>query len=240
MKAYYHDPRFTILADKYAVKEEVAKMIGSQYVVENYGVYKSFEEIDFDKLPEQFVLKITHDSNEVFICRDKKTFEYERAKQSLTKSLSRDYYSFFREWPYKYIPRRIIADKLLDDHTGKELLDYKFWCFWGEPKYMYITVKAEEIFENFYDMDYKPVDINHNFPRRDPEFEKPECFDEMKRLAATLSKGIPFVRVDFFQVEGKVYFGEFTFYDWGGTRGFKTKEMNKMLGDLIDLPNPTY
>ena len=154
MKAYYHDPRFTILADKYSVKEEVARLIGSQYVVENYGVYKSFDEIDFDKLPEQFILKITHDSNEVFICRDKKTFDYKRAKESLTKSLARDYYALFREWPYKYIPRRIIADRLLDDHSGKELLDYKFWCFGGVPKYMYITVKADEIFENFYDMDF--------------------------------------------------------------------------------------
>lgn len=238
LKAYYHNPRHTVLADKYSVKKEVAEIIGSEYVVENYGVYKSFDDIDFDALPEKFVLKTTHDSNEVFICKDKKSFDYKRAKHVLTKSLQRDYFKMFREWPYKNIPRKIIADRFLDDHSGKELLDYKFWCFDGVPKYMYVTVKAEEVFENFYDMDYNPVDINHNFPRRNPEFDKPECFELMKELAAKLSSGIPFVRIDFFQVDGKVYFGEYTFYDWGGTRAFKTKEMNLELGKLINLPEP--
>lgn len=238
LKLYYHNPRLTILADKYAVKEVVKDMIGEEYVVPNYGVWESFEQIDFSKLPNQFVLKGTHDSGGAFVCRDKATFDYKGVGAILTRNLNRDFYLAGREWPYKNIPHRIIADKYLDDHTGRELRDYKFWCFNGVPKYMYLTIKGSNVFENFYDMDFNVADINHGFPRRTPEFEKPEKFDEMKKLAAVLSKGLPFVRVDFFQVEGKVYFGEFTFFDWGGGRPFVTKEMDLELGKLITLPEP--
>lgn len=238
MKVNYHNPRFTTLVDKYAVKEEVKKLIGDKYVVENYGVWDSFEDIPFDKLPNSFVLKATHNSSYTIICKDKSTFDYEFAKRSLTKDLNTDYFLRYREWPYKNVPRRILADRLLDDKTGNELRDYKFWCFDGEPKYVYFTVKGEEVYENFYDMEFSPVDINHGYPRHKPEFEKPECFEEMKMLAAKLSQGIPFVRIDFFYVDGRVYFAEYTFYDWGGTRAFKTEEMDLRLGELINLPKP--
>lgn len=155
----------------------------------------------------------------------------------MNHSLRLNYYYSFREWPYKNVKPRIIADQLLEDGTGAVLRDYKFWCFNGKPTYMYLTVKNDDIYENFYDMDFKPVDINHRFKRAVPEFEKPECFEEMKMLAAKLSKDIPFVRVDFFQVKGKVYFGEFTFYDWGAMRRFATKEQDIELGKFIDISN---
>lgn len=235
LKLYHKNPVLTKMADKYEVKQLVAEMIGEQYVVPCYGVWNSFDEIDFDKLPNQFVLKATHDSGGVTICRDKATFDIEGARIKLEKQLQRNFFWAGREWPYKNIPHRIIADQLLDDHSGRELRDYKFWCFNGEPKYMYITNKGKVIEENFYDMDYNVVDINHGFPRTVPEYQKPEGFETMKELAKKLSVGMPFVRVDFFQVDGKIYFGEFTFFDWGGDRAFKTFEQDLELGALINI-----
>lgn len=235
LKLYNRKPIYTKLADKFEVKLIVAKLIGEQYVVKNLGKWKSFEEIDFNKLPNQFVLKCTHDSSGAIVCRDKSTFDYMAAKTKINNSMDLNYFYAYREWPYKNIKPVIIADEFLDDHSGKELNDYKFWCFNGEPKYMYCTVKAKEIYENFYDMDFNPVYINHGFARRVPEFEKPAKFEEMKTLAAKLSKGIPFVRVDFFYVDGRVYFGEFTFYDWAGIRPFSSYEQDLELGKLLTI-----
>lgn len=235
LKLYDRRPLYTTLADKYLVKNYVAEQIGSKYVVENYGVYDKWEDIDFSKLPKQFVVKGTHDSGGAFVCRDKECFDYETTRKKLESNLRINGYYKSREWPYKDIKPRIIIDKFLDDHTGNELRDYKWWCFNGTPVYMYCTIKAKEIYENFYDMDFNPVMIDHSFPRHQPEFEKPAEFEEMKALAAKLSNGIPFVRVDFFDVDGHVYFGEFTFYDWGGTMPFGDDWDNK-LGVLLELP----
>lgn len=236
IKLYNRNPIYTSMADKYEVKAFVAERIGEEYVVENYGVWNSWEEIDFSTLPNQFVLKGTHDSGGAFVCRDKESFDYTFVGDQLKKNLKRDFYTSSREWPYKNIPHRIIADQLLDDHTGNELRDYKFWCFNGKPTYMYCTVKTsmDNTFENFYDMDFKPVMIDHGFPRHRPEFEKPSQFELMRKLASVLSKNIPFVRVDFFQVENKVYFGEFTFFDWAGLRPFGG-DWDTRLGELIVL-----
>ena len=238
-KLYNRQPLYTSLADKYAVKKYVADKIGEQYVVKNLGVWNSFDDIDFDSLPNQFVLKCTHDSSGALVCRDKSTFDMKSAKEKLDFVMKMNYFYACREWPYKNIPHRIIADELLDDHSGKELNDYKFWCFNGKPTYMYCTVKTakDAIYENFYDMAFKPAMINHGWPRRSPEFEKPAAFEEMKELAAKLSEGIPFVRIDFFYVEGKVYFGEYTFFDWAGLQPFDKKEQDLELGKLIDLSN---
>lgn len=238
MKLHHRDPKYTLLADKYEVKRIVSNCIGSQYVVENYGSWNSFDDIDFDSLPDNFVLKCNHDSGGAIICKDKKTFDYQKAKHKINSSLKKNYFYACREWPYKDIKPKVIADKYLDDHSGRELNDYKFWCFNGVPKYMYCTVKTnkEDIFENFYDMEFNKAPINHGFHRRIPEFEKPAAFELMKELAGKLSKGIPFVRVDFFYVDGKVYFGEYTFYDWAGLQPFESYEMDLKLGELIDLP----
>lgn len=234
LKLNKREDRYTQMADKYAVKEMVASLIGSQFVVKNYGVYDSWDEIDFSKLPNQFVLKGTHDSGGAFLCRDKSTFNYAAVREEMERNQKTNFYYWYREWPYKNIKPRIIVDELLDDHSGKELRDYKFWCFNGKPAYMYITIKGENVYENFYDMDYNAVPINHYFPRHQPEFEKPANFALMKELAAKLSQNVPFVRVDFFDVNGQVYFGEYTFYDWGGMRPFKG-DWDKKLGELIKL-----
>ena len=238
LKLYDRNPLYSTLADKYEVKEYVAKKIGEEYVVPNYGVWERFDDIDFEKLPPQFVLKTTGDSSGVIICRDKNSFDKKTAAKLIKESITTNYYYRKREWPYKDIHPRIIADMLLDEHTGKELHDYKFWCFNGEPKVMYVTNKGKNIAENFYDMDYNPIDINHGFPRISPEFSKPKDFETMKQLAATLSKGIPFVRVDFFYVNNKIYFGEFTFYDWAGLKPFTGYEMDLKIGEWLTLPSP--
>lgn len=236
LKLYCRDSLYTQLADKYEVKKYVADTIGKQYVVENYGVYNCWDEIDFSALPLQFVIKGTHDSGGAFVCRNKATFDMGKVRKCVERNLSINYFYPLREWPYRDIQPRIIVDRYLDDHTGNELRDYKFWCFNGKPTYMYCTIKGKNIFENFYDMNFQVVPINHGFPRHQPEFEKPQNFELMKSLAAKLSTNIPFVRVDFFEVEGNVYFGEFTFYDWGGMRPFKKYEQDLELGRLIDLP----
>lgn len=236
IKLYDRRPEYTQMADKYAVKHYVASLIGKEYVVDNLQVVYSWGEIDFSKLPNQFVIKCTHDSGGAFICKDKATFDYEGTRQIIEKNLQRDYFYHLREWPYKNIKPKIIIDRYLDDHTGNELRDYKFWCFGGKPTYMYCTIKGQNVYENFYDMDFEPVGIDHGFPRHKPEFDRPVNFELMKELATNLSQGIPFLRVDFFDVDGKVYFGEFTFYDWGGMRPFGG-DWDERLGALIELPS---
>lgn len=236
LKLYYHDTKLTTMADKYAVKELVSQIIGEEYVVPCYGVYKSIDEIDFPNLPDKFVIKATHDSSGALVCKDKSNLDIESVRAKYAKILKRNWYYSSREWVYKNIPPRIIVDKYLDDGRHGELQDYKFWCFNGEPTYMYITNKGASIFENFYDMDFNPVDIDHGFPRTNPEYEKPVGFELMKELAGKLSQGIPFVRVDFFDVAGKIYFGEFTFYDWAGLKPFANEKWDRELGNRIILP----
>ena len=235
MKLYRRNPVYTDMADKYNVKEFVRKIIGDEFVVKNYGVWNKFEDIDFSLLPEMFVLKCTHDSSGAIICKDKNTFDIDQARKKINQSIKKNYFYILREWVYKNISPRIIADEFLDDGRKGELQDYKFWCFNGTPRVMYMTNKGKNVFENFYDMEFNPLDINHGFPRVNPEYSKPQSFDKMKELAEKLSKGIPFVRVDFFEIKGKPYFAEFTFYDWGGLKPFKNKEWDIRLGTWIDL-----
>lgn len=237
LKIYGRNPQYTTMVDKYLVKKYVSGIIGDKYVVENYAVADSWDGIDWDSLPSQFVIKCTHDSGGAFVCRDKTTFDYDGTRHIIEKNLATYNYYFAREWPYKDVPHRIIVDRFLDEHTGRELNDYKFWCFNGKPVYMYCTNKANKIHENFYDMEFNPVWINHGFPRHVPEFQKPAEFEEMKELAQRLSEGIPFVRVDFFDVDGHIYFGEFTFFDWGGLRPFASRKLDLELGNLLILPD---
>ena len=236
LKLYGRNPRYTMMADKYEVKKIVADLIGEEYVVPCYGVWNTIDEIDFDKLPNQFVVKATHDSSGALVCRDKSTFDVDAAKKHYHDIMKRNWFYQLREWVYKDIKPRMIVDKFLDDHSGHELRDYKFMCFNGEPKVMYCTNKAKDVYENFYDMDFNILDIDHGFRRHIPEFTKPDNFELMKELAGKLSAGIPFVRVDFFDVDNHVYFGEFTFYDWAGMKPFRDDKWEEILGSWITLP----
>ena len=236
LKLNNRNPLFAMMADKYWVKAYVSEKIGEEYVVPCYGYWKSVKDIDFDQLPEKTFVKSTHDSGGGILVDKGAGIDYKAISRRFNdKTLKRkNWYWHLREWPYKNIEPGIIAERYLDEGTGRELHDYKFYCFNGVPKYMYITNKGRHIYENFYDMDFRPVDISHNFDRVQPEYDKPDNFEKMKELAAILSKGHPFVRIDFFNVNGKLYFGEFTFYDWGGMKPLNEK-WEKELGSLIDL-----
>lgn len=237
MKLNYRNPLFTMMADKYWVKQYVADKIGSEFVVPCYGCWKSVDDIDFESLPESFFLKSTHDSGGGILVDKAKGIDMKRIRERFNQRTlqKKNWYWFLREFPYKNIEPRIIAEKYLDEGTGHELHDYKFYCFNGEPAFMYVTNKADRIFENYYDLDFNPVDISHGFERHFPEFTKPKNFEKMIELARTLSSGMPFIRIDFFNVNDKLYFGEFTFYDWAGMKPLN-EPWEERLGNLIKLP----
>ena len=182
-------------------------------------------------------LKSNHDSGGGILVNKKKGIDRKTLHRRFNRNTMdrRNYYWHLREWPYKYIEPLILAETYLNEGTGHELHDYKFFCFNGKPTYMYVTNKGKVIRENFYDMDFQPVNINHGFEQTIPEYGVPDNFEKMKELAAILSKDLAFVRVDFFNVNGHLYFGEFTFYDWGGMKPLHG-DWERKLGDLIRLP----
>ena len=240
LKLYGRRPIDTILSDKYAVKEQISKMIGCQYVIPLIGVWDKFDDIDFDKLPNQFVLKCTHDSGGIVVCKDKSQLDKEKARRVISRGLDRDFYVFSREKAYKNIPRRVIAEEYKEDKSTGELRDYKFFCFNGEPKLLFVAsdrqVKGEETKFDFFDMDYNHLPFTNGHPNAEVPPQKPVCFEEMKEIAAKLSKGIPHVRVDLYEVNGKVYFGEMTYSHWGGMTPFEPEAWDYKLGSWIHLP----
>ena len=240
LKLYGRRPIDTVLSDKYAVKEYIAKTIGEQYVIPLLGVWDRFEDIDFDALPNQFVLKCTHDSGGILVCKDKTQLDIEEIKKKFNRSLKTDYYVYSRERAYKNIPRRIIAEEYKEDSKTKELRDYKFFCFDGVPKLLFVAsdrqVKGEETKFDFFDMDYNHLPFINGHPNAKELPEKPSRFEEMKELAAKLSKDIPHVRVDFYEVDGRVFFGEMTYSHWGGMTPFEPEEWDYTIGSWIKLP----
>lgn len=236
LKLHDHNPLYHTLVDKFEVKDWVAERIGEEYVPQIYALYNSVEEIDFDALPNSFVLKCTHNSGSFVICKDKATFNRAEALQILQKGMAiKNYYYASREWAYKGVKPRIIAEELLEDDTFEDLVNYKFLCFNGEPKVMYITVKTDDVWENFYDMDFKPLNINHGFRKYRGDIKKPVAFEQMKEIARKLCQGIPHVRVDLYQIKGQLKFSELTFYDWGGFQMFEPKSWDDQIGSWLQL-----
>lgn len=239
LKLYDHNPLYTTLVDKYAVKEWVANRIGEQYVIPTFAVYDNAEQIDLSKLPDRFVLKCTHDSGSVVICKDKRTFDFDAAKQILTQGLKDDFYKKHREWPYKNVPRRIIAEQYMEDSQTSELRDYKFFCTDGICHALFVAterMKNDEPFFDFYDPDFKHLSIIQGHPNNPCRINKPVSFETMKHLAGVLSQGIPNVRCDFYEVDGKPYFGEMTFYHYSGLVPFNPSEIDFNWGEWIHLP----
>lgn len=239
LKLYDQRPEYTTMVDKYKVKQYVADRIGAQYVIPLLGVWENANEIDFSSLPNKFVLKTTHDSGALVICKNKDVLDIEATKKKLNYFLKRHYYDCNREWPYKNVKPRIIAEAYMEDGVYKELRDYKFFTFGGVPKVLYIAQgrgKGEQTVADFFDMDFKhlPFKIDHDMAEVPPE--KPKCFEEMKRLAAILSKGTPQLRVDFYEVDGRVYFGEMTFFHCSGLNKFHPEEWDNIFGDWVILP----
>ena len=240
LKLYDRRPEYTTMVDKYAVKDYVAKIIGDKYIIPTLGVWDKPEDIEWDSLPDQFVLKTTHGGGNtgVVICKDKATFDRQKAIVKLNESLKQDIYKVLREWPYKNVPRRILAE-LFVESEGADLPDYKFFCFDGEVKALFVGTErgSGDVKFDYFDADFNHLDLVQFHPMSEKQLRKPVCFEEMKQVAAKLSKGIPQVRVDLYDVNGRVYFGELTFFHHGGVTPFHPREWDYTFGSWIKLPN---
>lgn len=237
MKLYNRDPMYTKLVDKYEVRKYIKDKLGEKYLFPLLGVWDSFEEIDFSKLPNQFVLKTTHDSGSVVICKNKADIDLKKAQKKLSHSLKHDYYLENREWPYKNVKRRIIAEKFMVDESGTELKDYKFFCFDGQVKALFVaTDRGYDTKFDFYDRDFKHLDIKNGHENATKIINRPKEYDKMVAVAEKLSKGIPHVRVDLYNINGKIYFGEMTFFHWSGFVKFEPEIWDETFGEWLRLP----
>ncbi len=241
LKIYDRRPEYTLMVDKYLVKSYVAGIIGEEYIIPTIGVWDSADDVDFEALPNRFALKCNHNSGTgMFICKDKTKMDIRKVRNNLRKGLKENYFLSNREWPYKNVPRKIIAEQFMEDHKTGELRDYKFFCFDGVVRGLFIATgrsKGEHfVCFDFFDADFNHLPVRHGHPNAKVMPEKPETFEEMKRIASTLSKGIPSVRIDLYEINGKVYFGEMTFTHWGGFMKFDPPEWDAKFGEWIKLP----
>ncbi|MBQ4573411.1 MAG: glycosyl transferase [Clostridia bacterium] len=234
-------PEYTQLVDKLAVRDHIEKVLGEEYLFPLLGKWESFDEIDFQSLPEKFVLKCNHDSGSTKVIKNKSSLtkaDFEEMKEFYTERLKRDFFYAGREYPYKGIKPYIIAEQLMVDETApqKAIDDYKFFCFNGEPKIMFVATDREcDCRTDFFDMDFNHLEFYNVHPNSDKTITKPEKFDEMKEIAAKLSKGMRQVRIDLYELNGKIYFGEFTFFHGGGFRLYQPSCWEAELGNWIDL-----
>lgn len=241
LKIHNRKPEYTMLADKYKVREYISKKIGEEFLIPLLGVRDNPNEIDFDSLPNKFVLKCNHNSGlGMCICKDKSNLNIKKVKRNLRRGLKQDYYITGREWPYKNIQRKIIAEKyMVNDSNSNEFTDYKFFCFNGYVDCVMVCLDRNSGDPKFYffDKDWKLKRLNKRGKEAPKDFTipKPECIDEMFDIASRLSEGFPFVRVDLYQSYGKIYFGEMTFYPDSGFDNNILKESDDYLGNLIDL-----
>ena len=228
---------YTRLVDKYAVKEYIEKLNWGGKTIPTLGVWDKFDDIDFAQLPNQFVLKTTHDSGGIVIVKDKNKMDMQKARKKLEKSLQRKYFLMSREYPYKDVKPRIIAEKFMVDESGTELKDYKFFCFNGEVKFLFVaTDRPFDTRFDFFDADFNHLPFKQGHPWAKKEIKKPANFEEMKRAAAALSKGMPHVRVDLYNINGEIYFGELTFFHFSGVVPFEPAEWDEKIGDYLKLP----
>ena len=239
LKLYDRNTSYTKMVDKYEVRKYIAEQIGEEYLIPLIGVYENFDEINFDELPEQFVLKCTHDSGGVVICKDKNKLDKVETREKINKSLRRNYYNLWREWPYKNIKPKIICEKYMIDESSNDLKDYKFMCFNGQVKLLFVCVDRNDnlgLKINFYDNDWNLLDLKKkDVPNIDKQIEKPKMFEQMINLAERLSKDIPFIRVDFYEINGRLYFGELTFYPDAGMMFLEPHTVDSLLGSWINL-----
>lgn len=239
LKLYDRNPLYTNLVDKYEVRKYIENELGNEYLIPLLGVYDNFDEIDFSDLPSQFVLKPNHTSGDIYICKDKTKINYSELKKVVNKWLKRRYYWVHREWPYKNIKPKIICEKYMVDESGTELKDYKFMCFNGKAKCLFICLNRNSssgLNVDFYDMDWNPMSFERHYPSSGTMIPKPKNFDKMVKFAEKLSKDMPFVRVDFYEISGQLYFGELTFYPGAGFEEFTPESYDYLLGSWIELP----
>ena len=239
LKLYDRKPQYTDMVDKYEAKRYVAGRIGEEYIIPTYGVWDKFEDIDFDALPDQFVLKCTHDCGGLVICRDKSKLDKEAARVKIDKCLKRNYYYHGREWPYKNVKPRILAEKYITA-DGKVPEDYKIFCFNGKAKMILMCAERFDdsgLKENFYDLDWNLLEVqrllhgNTQYP-----IPRPKQLEKMLSLAESLAKEESFLRVDFYDVNGQLYFGELTFFPTSGWGPFVPEKWDMTFGEWIELP----
>ena len=239
LKLYNRNPLYTRLVDKFAIKDYVSKKLGEEYIIPTLGVWDNAEDIDFEHLPNQFVLKTTNGGGgNVVICKNKNRFDQKSAIRSLNRGLKKSIYKSRREWPYKNVPPRIIAEKYVEDKNGT-LLDYKFFCFGGEVKCLQVDYdRFTEHHRNMYDTHWNLLPFIIKYPsKKGCVIEKPLNFEKMISIATLLSTGMPHVRVDLYNVDGKIYFGEMTFFHGSGYEKFYPDDWNYKFGDWLKLPS---
>ncbi|HIY01836.1 MAG TPA: glycosyl transferase [Candidatus Blautia faecipullorum] len=254
LKLYDRKPIYTTMVDKYEAKKYVADIIGDEYIIPTLGVWDHFDDIDFASLPEQFVLKCTHDSGGLVICYNKGKFDKDVARKKIEQSLKCNFYWVGREWPYKNVKPRIIAEKYMVDesvyvdetYTGKEasnpqteLMDYKLMCFNGKVKCSFVCSErySSNLKVTFFDNDWNVLPFERHYPKSTKPITKPHTFEKMVQLAEKLSADIPFVRVDFYEINGDIYFGELTFYPGDGFEEFTPDSADYDMGRLLKLPD---
>lgn len=236
LKLHTRDPKYTDLVDKYTVKSIVGNIIGFEHIIPTIGAWENANDIDFDSLPEQFVLKTTHGSGDVVVCRDKRKMNFEEAVVKLNNSLKKSLYLETREWPYKNVKKRIIAEQYMVDESCVELKDYKFFCFSGTPRFLFVaTGRPLDTRFDFFDIEFNHLPVKQGHPNASKTISMPRNFDEMVEIAKKLSQGFKHVRVDLYNVNGKIYFGELTFFHFSGAVPFEPADWDIKFGEMINL-----
>lgn len=231
---------YTQMVDKIDAKKYVASIIGDKYIIPTLGVWNSVDEIEWDKLPNQFVIKVSSDSGGIVVCKDKQTLDIAKAKEKLTNGWGKNYYVHNKEYPYRDLTPRIIAEEYKEDESGYELRDYKIFCFNGEPKILFVASDRQKAGEDtkfdFFDLNWNHLPFTNGHPNSKEHIAKPKNFEEMLEIAKKLSVGIPQVRIDLYNCNGQIYFGEITFFHWSGMTAFDPVEWDFKLGKMIKLP----
>lgn len=238
LKLNYKQPEYTQMVDKIAAKKYVARIIGDKYIIPTIGIWNDIHEIDWDKLPSRFVLKASHDSGGVVVCKDKSKLDISEAKALLSGAGKKDYAKYNKEYVYHDVPHRFIAEKYMEDESGFELKDYKIFCCDGVPKYLFVATgrQQHDTRFDFYDCNFNHLPVLNGHPNADVWPAKPKNFEEMLEVAAKLSKGMPEVRVDLYNINGRIYFGELTFFHWSGLTPYEPREWDYKFGETIKLP----
>lgn len=239
LKLHNRKPEYTVMVDKYRVRDYVVQIIGAEYLIPLLGVWDDPEEIDFSSLPEQFVLKCSHNSGlGMCICKDKGKLDIPRVKRELRRGLQQDYYLTGREWPYKNVPRKIICEQYMKDGKTEGLTDYKFYCFGGEVRMVMLATNRFVVGKtkfDYFDRAFHHLPFTLGGPNSEIPPEKPEHFDRMVEIAQILSKGMPHVRVDLYLSDGYIYFGELTFFDGSGFDQIEPVEWDYKIGEWLEI-----
>lgn len=248
LKLYDRKPTYQMMVDKITAKEWAASRIGAEHIIPTIKVWDNEKDINTEELPDQFVLKTNHDSGTVFVCRDKAEFDLPNVKRCLKKSLSKNFFFQSREWPYKNIKPQVFAESYISGFDGskadkregemKGVVDYKFLCYNGICEYLFTCTGREsnDLRVDFFDLEWNHLPFERHYPNADIHIPKPEALSQMVEIAESLSKDIPFVRVDLYQDQGHIYFGEMTLYPGAGLEEFAPPEWDQILGEPISIP----